>query len=104
MLTRSFGICALLLAYDPYGQIPGSTLVGARGRKASEKETDPNALSCFEAPVLPEHLFDVYGEEAALQGHRNNTPLKDLCGKEYPELFEVSSCGLGTAAEHFSAM
>ena len=85
---RAYAICTLLLGTDPGGDTPCATLAGARGKTADEKETDPNALSYFEAPVFLEYLFDHYGEEAVLTGYWNNVPLKDTCGKDYRELYQ----------------
>ena len=75
--------------------------------KAGPKETDPNALNYFEAPVLLEYLFDTYGREAVLTGCWNNSPLSEVCGRDYPGLYaelieylrEVYGPGLGLTDE-----
>ena len=86
ILRRTEAVCSLLTEYDVFdGE---GTLAAVRGIKADAKATDPNALLYIEAPVFMEYLFGLCGEEAVLTGYWNNVPLKDVCGKDYPELFQ----------------
>lgn len=88
LLSRATAICTLLLEYDPAEAVASSSLADARGRKAAEKATDPNALTYPEAALLLDYLFDTCGSENVMRGYWDNTPLKDICGMDYPELYQ----------------
>lgn len=88
MLSRATAICTLLLEYDPMENYAGASLAGARGMKAGQKAKDPTALSYFEAALLLDYLFDTCGSENVMRGYWDNAPLKDICGMDYPELYQ----------------
>lgn len=85
MLGRCEAVCSLLTAFDPFAG--KGTLAAVRGIRAEEKATDPNTLNYIDAAVLLDYLSEVYGEETVLLGYWNNTPLEDVYGKDYPELY-----------------
>lgn len=87
-LRGSYAICSLLLQYDPMENYAGASLAVARGMKAGQKAKDPTALSYYEAALLLDYLFDTCGSENVMRGYWDNTPLKDICGMDYPELYQ----------------
>ena len=56
--------------------------------QSDAKTTDGNALSYEEAMVVLEYLFDTYGTDTIADCMMNNRTLSEMCGKDYPELYQ----------------
>lgn len=63
------------------------SVAAARGKTADSPETNGNAMIYQQAMVLFEYLCDLYGIETVFDAYMTDTPLEEVCGKPYAELY-----------------